>query len=302
MSYCHEVGDINELVVLEQELGSGSYGRVYRGKLRSQARKIADLAKAPSRVAVKENRKELTQHEAAKLVDEVKIIKLLRHKNIVRVYGCAHYPNEAKLYIISELIDGLDLYDHLRQHQLTRADKIRLTRQLINATRHMHRKGVYHRDLKTENLMVTKGGHLKVIDFGLSCADPDDQKLGVCGGRAGTRGYMPYKTRYPESVEEYEENDWWAVIIVIFKIWLRNCPIIACSRNSIDRSDPQEYDLNPDLNEVDIPNLELFQKYFKAHYKTVTKNYVKYTNRESAYREQLEYRKQLINRFARLKN
>ncbi|GAB2289205.1 Son of sevenless 2 [Dionaea muscipula] len=106
-----------------------------------------------------------------KMVDQIKreisIMKIVRHPYIVGLHEVL--SSRAKIYIVLEFVTGGELFDEIvLQGRLSEKESRRYFHQLIDAVSHCHSKGVYHWDLKPENLLLDSRGNLKVSDFGLS--------------------------------------------------------------------------------------------------------------------------------------
>ncbi|XP_009606835.1 CBL-interacting serine/threonine-protein kinase 21 isoform X1 [Nicotiana tomentosiformis] len=98
---------------------------------------------------------------------EIRTMKLLSHPSIVQIYEVI--GTETKIYIIMEYILGGPLSDKMSYiKRLEEKEARKYFQQLIDAVGHCHSKGVYHRDLKPQNLLLDGKGNIKVSDFGLS--------------------------------------------------------------------------------------------------------------------------------------
>lgn len=126
------------------------------------------------------------------LVKEFEIHSRLRHPAIVQVIGLEEIEGLGT-FIVEEWIEGKNLAQLIRDGHLSKSDRRRLMREIINATAYLHSKGVVHRDLKPSNVMVRDaGGEAVIIDFGL--ADSDDYV--ELKQAAGTTGFIS-----PEQIE-----------------------------------------------------------------------------------------------------
>lgn len=96
---------------------------------------------------------------------EIKLLYLLYHKNVVRIFSYYMYPNQNTGYIIMEYIEGkkIDSYIAENPHMINS-----LFEQIVDAFIHIHSIGILHRDIKPSNVLVTPDGVLKIIDFGFS--------------------------------------------------------------------------------------------------------------------------------------
>ncbi|GMP47958.1 hypothetical protein CsSME_00015481 [Camellia sinensis var. sinensis] len=98
---------------------------------------------------------------------EIRTMKLLHHPNIVRIHEVI--GTRTKIYIVMEYVSGGQLSDKMSYiNRLNERDARKHFQQLIDAVDYCHCRGVYHRDLKPQNLLLDSQGNLKVSDFGLS--------------------------------------------------------------------------------------------------------------------------------------
>jgi 5'-AMP-activated protein kinase catalytic alpha subunit len=146
---------------LDKLLGQGVYSKVYHGR----------NLKTGESVAIKVMKKEEILAETVRIrhvQTEISAMRTLRHPNIVQLYEVI--LNENKICIVMEYVKGADLVTKISEEK-TKPDedtKRKYFQQLISAVEFCHSKGVYHRDLKLEHVLVDENGNVKVIDFGLS--------------------------------------------------------------------------------------------------------------------------------------
>ncbi len=99
--------------------------------------------------------------------NESKAIAVLSHPNIVKVYDVSF--NEDIQYIVMEHIDGITLKEYIEQQKILRwKEAVHFTVQILRALQHAHDKGIVHRDIKPQNIMLLEDGTIKVADFGIA--------------------------------------------------------------------------------------------------------------------------------------
>ena len=146
--------------LLEGLIGVGGMANVYRAR---------DL-KEDRVVAVKILRPEFMEN--AELVqrfkNESKAISILDHPHIVKVYDVS--VSDKIQYIVMEYIDGITLKEYLNQRggPLTWKEAVHFITQILETLDHAHGKGVVHRDIKPQNIMLLADGSIKVMDFGIA--------------------------------------------------------------------------------------------------------------------------------------
>lgn len=97
--------------------------------------------------------------------DEIKLLHLINHKNVVRVFNYYLYPEENTGYILMEYIKGNKISDFLKENP----DKLDdVFRQTINGFQHLEKSNILHRDIRPDNILISKDGIVKIIDFGFS--------------------------------------------------------------------------------------------------------------------------------------
>lgn len=148
------------------------------------------------------------------MLRELKLIKKLRHDNIVQLRVC--FRRKGKLYLVFEYVDK-NLYELIEDNPsgLDPALVKRIIYKIVNAVIYIHSKDLIHRDIKPENILVTGQYNLKVCDFGFARNLP--QKGGVLTDYVATRWY-----RAPElllgSYSYGKEIDFWAIGCIMREI------------------------------------------------------------------------------------
>jgi serine/threonine protein kinase len=165
---------------IEEELGSGAMGVVYRG--------IHEVKKWPVAIKVISMEQMGKGNAMDRFEREAKILAQFRHPNIVRYIG--EGSSGGKYYYVMSYIKGPTLDKVLSERkQIPWRELVDLGVQLCDALQYSHDHGVVHRDLKPSNLMLTESGQLKLTDFGIA-KDLDATALTGTGRTLGTATYM----------------------------------------------------------------------------------------------------------------
>ena len=144
---------------LLEVIGSGGMAVVYKAKCHRLNRLVA----------VKVLKSDLAEDAdfRRRFRDESQAVAMLSHPNIVSVYDVSRGETE---YIVMELIDGLTLKQYMEKRgQLNWREALHFITQITKALSHAHSRGIIHRDIKPQNIMVLRDGSVKVADFGIAC-------------------------------------------------------------------------------------------------------------------------------------
>ena len=96
-------------------------------------------------------------------VQEIKLLHLVYHTNVVRVYNYYLYPEQKAGYILMEYVKGVDIEEYLSSNP-QEINEIFL--QTIEGFRHLENNNILHRDIRPQNIMISENGIVKIIDFG----------------------------------------------------------------------------------------------------------------------------------------
>lgn len=134
-------------------------------------------------VAVKIMRDEMAADEEFKrrFCAESHAIAMLSHPNIVAVYDVSHSDDVE--YIVMELVDGITLKQYMdKRGAISWKEALHFTKQITKALAHAHSRGIIHRDIKPQNIMLLKDGTIKVADFGIAALENEMQESGQAVG------------------------------------------------------------------------------------------------------------------------
>lgn len=147
---------------IQDVLGKGAMGVVYRGYDRAIARAVAIkvIAKASLEPAEIQHLTERFRHEA-------QAVGRLVHPRIVQIYD--YGEDDEIAYIVMELVNGKTLYEHLSQEVSYEIREVgEIIRQVLDGIGYAHSEGVVHRDLKLSNILINNDGRIKISDFGIA--------------------------------------------------------------------------------------------------------------------------------------
>jgi serine/threonine protein kinase len=219
------------------KLGIGGMGVVYD----------AEDTRLSRRVALKFLSEELAGDPEAsrRLQREAETIALLNHPNICTIFEIDQH--EGSQFIAMERVDGINLKLHMTRTTLSDGEIIEITRQLAGALEAAHEKGIVHRDIKPGNIMVGRGGMVKVLDFGLArrFKMPETGEVTLYGstipGRPlGTANYMAPERILQRPLDP--RSDLFSVGVVMYEMATGRLPFAGASPaetvNNIFDKDP----------------------------------------------------------------
>lgn len=245
---------LNDRYQLEIKLGEGGMGSVYRA---------VDLA-TNRNVAVKILRRDLSEsrHARRRFAREARAAGMLAHPGIVRI---SDFCDETRPYLVMELVSGVSMRRYVRRERPNTVRILEMLEELCEALAHAHDRGVVHRDLKPDNILVTAEGRLKVLDFGLARVRiPEISHLTRSGSALGTCSYMAPEQAAGKPADE--RSDLYAVGVILYEILTGTIPFTADEPASIlymhvhEEPKPPRT-LNPDIHpEVEQLVLHLMEK------------------------------------------
>lgn len=233
--------------VIVRELGRGGMGVVYLARDLTLGRDIA-LKVLPHAVSGDAGRRR-------RLVREARTAAQLDHPNIARVYEAGEAAG--RLYIAMEYVEGTTLRARLRAGPLPPAEVLGYLRQVLAGLGAAHAAGLVHRDLKPDNVMVTPGGSVRLLDFGLAkridaprTPVPDDELTSLVsedGTLLGTPAYMSPEQAAGDTVDE--RSDLFSLGVMLHELLSGQRPFAGTTRVGLMQallvSEP------PPLREVD---------------------------------------------------
>lgn len=200
-------------------LGAGGAGVVYSAVEEATGRAVALKVLRDGPPAGRPNERGLER--------EIESLERLNHPGIAAIDRAGRTEDGAP-WIAMERVDGRPLQHVLREPALARDARLRLILQILDAVAHAHSSGVVHRDLKPSNVMVTNGGMVKVLDFGLAKllgAPASASTLAATGAVVGTLQYMSPEQARGARGAVGPAADVWSLGVMLFEALTGELPI-----------------------------------------------------------------------------
>ncbi|KAJ5068205.1 serine/threonine-protein kinase fhke-related [Anaeramoeba ignava] len=231
---------------IKQQLGVGKFAIVRLGIKRETGEKFA--------VKIIDKKKCFNEQSARsgrdKMMDEVNVLKRIKHENIVCITEI--YNTDNYIFLVLELCTGGELFDKIiAKGKYTEEESRQVTKQILSVVKYLHNQNIAHRDLKPENILLVSQDddtNIKVADFGLSRFFSDSDKLVTF---AGTPQYLAPEVIRSANRDGYGKAcDMWSVGVILYILITGYMPFASENQNQL---------LNQILNgEVEFPD-SIFQ-------------------------------------------
>ena len=236
---------------ITKELGKGSYAVV----------KLAMHKKNRNKFAIKIYTKKtlLDPQKRNTVKNETNILKQIDNENVMKLYEVIDTPSN--LYLVLEYINGINLLEILKNekyHYIKEQRAKKLFLQVLNGISYCHKKNIFHRDIKLENILVLKDDTIKIIDFGFAvkCNREVYQKL-FCG----TPSYMP-----PEILKKEKYiacySDIWSLGVLFYTMLFGIFPFKGKDEDELLKSINETILTFPEYNQIEDKTKELFKRIF----------------------------------------
>lgn len=231
--------------------GSGGMAEVY----------VAQDTVLGRKVAIKLLNEELASNKkfTQRFKQEAKSAAAMNHPNIVRVLDAGESTEtnpegvqRKQSYLVMEYVDGLELTKLVSRGALKVPEALRVTRELLSAVEFAHNAGVIHRDIKPDNIMISRNGKVKVLDFGIARAVAETfDDVAKTTAILGTAAYFSPEQAKGEKVDV--RTDLYAVGIVLFEMLTGKIPFtgdtaVAVAHQHIHAQPPAPSSLNPKVS------------------------------------------------------
>ncbi len=225
-------------------------------------------------VAVKMLKDDISDDTQAvkRFINESKAVAMLSHPNIVNIFDVSVKDNLK--YIVMEYIEGITLKNYMtRRGTLSFRETVSYSEQILRALEHAHSKGIVHRDIKPQNIMLLKNGLIKVTDFGIAKL-PNSETLTMTDKAIGTVYYIS-----PEQASGRETNqtsDLYSLGVLMYEMSTGRLPFNAESPISVALMHVNKEPAKPRSINPEIPRgleqiiLTAMEKKFELRYQSAS--------------------------------
>ncbi len=223
-------------------------------------------------VAVKILKEEFLANEEfrRRFKNESKAIAVLSHQNIVKVFDVSF--GDRLQYIVMEYVEGITLKEYIGQQGVINCKEVvHFTTQILRALQHAHDKGIVHRDIKPQNIMLLQNGNIKVTDFGIARFSRGETRT-LTESTLGSVHYVSPEQARGEQTDE--KTDIYSVGVLMYEMLTGQLPFQSDSALSVALMQVQEEATPPTAINGDIPTgleqitLKAMQKNLKERYQS----------------------------------
>ena len=194
-----------------RKLGEGGMGIIYLAEDKKLNRKVA-LKFLPAHIS--------SDHtERTRFLKEARAAAALTHPNIAPVFAIEEVDDQ--LFIAMQYVDGVELKKWIERSDRTLSQRMKISSQIVEGLKAAHDRGIIHRDIKSNNIMITRSGDVKIMDFGLAHFQGEEH-ITKTGTTLGTTAYMA-----PEQLlgtEADELTDIWSFGVVLYELFTGSLP------------------------------------------------------------------------------
>jgi serine/threonine protein kinase/regulator of sirC expression with transglutaminase-like and TPR domain len=237
-----------------EKLGEGGMGVVYK----------AQDINLDRPVAIKFLPRHLTAgvEETKRFKREAKAAAALNHPNLATIYAIEELEDEQQgkeCFIVMEYIDGQELREKIKTSPPSGKEIIRITYQIAAGLNAAHNKGIVHRDIKSSNIMITRDGQVKIMDFGLAKL-AGQTLLTKTGTTMGTVAYMSPEQARGETVDQ--RSDIWSLGVLIYEMVTGQLPFKGEFDQAViysilnEEPAPVDTDISPELSKIITKSLK----------------------------------------------
>ncbi len=194
-----------------EKLGEGGMGVVYKAEDAKLKREVA-IKFLPHNISANKEEHQRFQIEA-------QAAAALNHPNIATIYAIEESKDE--IFIVMEYIEGQELREKIGKEKFSLDQSLDIIEQIAKGLQAAHQKRIIHRDIKSSNIMITRTGTVKVMDFGLAKLGGVSQ-ITKFGTTLGTTAYMSPEQAKGEHVDH--RTDIWSLGVIIYEMLTGSMP------------------------------------------------------------------------------
>ncbi len=227
---------LDDRYLIRSHVGSGGMSHVF----------LAEDLVLHREVAIKMLREDYAKDDAAvrRFTHEAKAVSMLSHPNVVSVYDVAMTSEEK--YIVLEYAQGITLKAYLQAHgPISAEEAIHIAVQILSGLEHAHSKGIIHRDIKPQNIIIASDGSIKVTDFGIAKI-PNSETITMADRAIGSVHYISPEQASGKPVDY--RSDLYSLGIILYEMICNRLPFeadtavaVACMQISSDPIPPSAF-------------------------------------------------------------